>query len=112
MRPSEQEACRAHAPAAQPRPGCKQGYRAWYSAVPDDFVFAVKGGRYITHMKRLRDVQPALANFFASGLLCLGHKLGSILWQLPPSFRFDGTRLRRGPKRRAVIRPDLRSWWR
>jgi uncharacterized protein YecE (DUF72 family) len=66
-----------------------QSYRAWYDATPDDFIFAVKGGRYITHMKRLRDVKPALANFFASGLLCLGKKLGPILWQLPPSFRFD-----------------------
>lgn len=47
-------------------------YRAWHDATPDDFVFAVKGGRYVTHMKRLRDVKPALANFFASGLLCLG----------------------------------------
>ena len=66
-----------------------ESYRAWHDATPDDFVFAVKGGRYITHMKRLRDVQSALANFFASGLLCLGRKLGPILWQLPPNFRFD-----------------------
>jgi uncharacterized protein YecE (DUF72 family) len=71
-----------------------QSYRDWYAAVPDDFVFAVKGGRYITHMKRLRDVKPALANFFASGLLCLGPKLGPILWQLPPHFRFDAEVLR------------------
>ncbi len=71
-----------------------QSYRDWYAAVPDDFVFAVKGGRYITHMKRLRDVKPALANFFASGLLCLGRKLGPILWQLPPNFRFERDRLR------------------
>lgn len=64
-------------------------YRAWYTATPDDFVFAVKGGRFITHMKRLRNVETALANFFASGLLCLGEKLGPILWQLPPNLRFD-----------------------
>jgi uncharacterized protein YecE (DUF72 family) len=71
-----------------------QSYRAWHDATPDDFVFAVKGGRYITHMKRLRDVNSALANFFASGLLCLGRKLGPILWQLPPRFRFDRDVLR------------------
>ncbi len=71
-----------------------QSYRDWYAAVPDDFVFSVKGGRYITHMKRLRDVKPALANFFASGLLLLGRKLGPILWQLPPHFRFDADVLR------------------
>ena len=64
-------------------------YRAWYDATPDDFVFSVKGSRYITHMLRLRNAERALANFFASGLLCLGHKLGPILWQLPPRQRFD-----------------------
>jgi uncharacterized protein YecE (DUF72 family) len=69
-------------------------YRAWYSAVPDDFVFAVKGGRFITHMKRLRDVEAPLANFFASGLLCLREKLGPVLWQLPPQTRFDPDVLR------------------
>jgi uncharacterized protein YecE (DUF72 family) len=71
-----------------------QSYRAWHDATPEDFVFAIKGGRYITHMKRLRDVKPALANFFASGLLCLGKKFGPILWQLPPRFRFDRDVLR------------------
>jgi uncharacterized protein YecE (DUF72 family) len=64
-------------------------YRAWVAQTPDDFVFAVKGGRYITHMKRLRDIQTPLANFFASGVLALGPKLGPVLWQLPPSLRFD-----------------------
>ena len=69
-------------------------YLAWYRATPNDVVFSVKGGRYITHMLRLRDCEGALANFFASGLLCLGQKLGPILWQLPPDFRFDADRLR------------------
>jgi uncharacterized protein YecE (DUF72 family) len=64
-------------------------YQAWHDAVPDDFVFAVKGSRYVTHMLRLRNAQTALANFFASGLLCLRHKLGPILWQLPPKLRFQ-----------------------
>jgi uncharacterized protein YecE (DUF72 family) len=64
-------------------------YQAWYEATPPDFVFSVKGGRFITHMKRLRDAEGALANFFASGLLCLREKLGPILWQLPPTLRFD-----------------------
>src|SRR5689334_22429998 len=56
-------------------------YQDWYSATPRDFVFAVKGSRFITHMKRLRNARTALANFFASGLLCLGEKLGPLLWQ-------------------------------
>ena len=41
---------------------------------PDDFVFAVKGGRFVTHMKKLRDVEIPLANFFASGVLALGEQ--------------------------------------
>jgi uncharacterized protein YecE (DUF72 family) len=71
-----------------------ESYRAWSAAVPDDFVFSVKGGRYITHMLRLRNVKTALANFFASGVLCLGKKLGPILWQLPPRLQFDPGTLR------------------
>ena len=61
----------------------------WRSEVPDDFVFAVKGGRFISHMKRLRDVEVPLANFFAQGVLALGPKLGPILWQLPATFAWD-----------------------
>ncbi len=68
-------------------------YERWAAEVPADFLFAVKGGRYITHMKRLRDVDVALANFFASGLLALGPKLGPVLWQLPPGLRFDAEHL-------------------
>jgi uncharacterized protein YecE (DUF72 family) len=68
-------------------------YRGWYGETPDDFVFAVKGSRFITHMKKLRDVEGALANFFASGVLLLREKLGPFLWQLPPVFRFDEAKL-------------------
>ena len=68
-------------------------YQRWHDATPRDFLFAVKGGRFITHMKKLRDVETPLANFFASGLLALGEKLGPILWQLPPSLGFDADRL-------------------
>jgi uncharacterized protein YecE (DUF72 family) len=64
-------------------------YRRWHDEVPDDFVFAVKGGRFITHMKRLNDVAAPLANFFASGVLALGRKLGPFLWQLPPTLAYD-----------------------
>jgi uncharacterized protein YecE (DUF72 family) len=70
-------------------------YARWHDATPDDFVFAVKGGRYITHMKRLVDVQPALGNFFASGVAELRAKLGPFLWQLPPNFAFDAGRIER-----------------
>jgi uncharacterized protein YecE (DUF72 family) len=69
-----------------------KSYRAWHDATPDDFVFAVKGGRFITHMKKLCDVETPLANFFASGVLALGPKLGPMLWQFPPGFGFDEQR--------------------
>ena len=68
-------------------------YRAWAAATPEDFVFSVKGGRFITHMKKLVDVEVPLANFFASGVLALGPKLGPVLWQLPPILGFDAARL-------------------
>ena len=70
-------------------------YAAWRAQTPDDFVFAVKGGRFITHMKRLVDVQTPLANFFASGVLALGPKLGPVLWQLPERLPFEPDRLAR-----------------
>jgi uncharacterized protein YecE (DUF72 family) len=68
-------------------------FRSWYEQTPDDFTFAVKGGRFITHMKKLADAETPLANFFASGVLALGAKLGPILWQLPPNFGFNPERL-------------------
>ena len=64
-------------------------YARWRDETPDDFVFALKGPRYITHVRRLDDVGPALANLFASGLAELRGKLGPILWQLAPALRFD-----------------------
>jgi len=64
-------------------------YAAWRADVPEGFVFAVKGPRYVSHLKRLKDVEVPLANFFASGVLGLGPKLGPVLWQLPENFRFD-----------------------
>ena len=70
-----------------------ESFRAWHDHTPDGFVFSVKGPRFITHMKKLRDVQTPLANFFASGVLGLRGKLGPVLWQLPPNFGFDPVRL-------------------
>ena len=64
-------------------------YAAWRQQTPEAFVFAVKGGRFITHLKKLRDVEVPLANFFASGVLGLGPKLGPLLWQLPESLTFE-----------------------
>ncbi len=67
-------------------------FRLWSASTPDDFVFSVKAPRLITHMFKLRNVEQALANFAASGLLELGHKLGPILWQFPPQLRYTRER--------------------
>ena len=97
----------------------------WAELTPDDFVFAVKGPRFLTHMKRLNEPVAPLANFIASGMLRLGPKLGPILWQLPPNFRFDRDKLDAffrllprdtTPRRRAGRRHDhrlkARAWLR
>jgi uncharacterized protein YecE (DUF72 family) len=68
-------------------------FARWAEETPDEFVFAVKGPRFLTHMKRLNEPVAPLANFIASGLLRLGSKLGPILWQFPPNFRFDAEKL-------------------
>ncbi len=68
-------------------------YARWYSNTPATFVFAVKGGRYITHMLKLREVKEPLANFFASGVFNLREKMGPLLWQLPATLKYDRGRL-------------------
>lgn len=70
-----------------------QRYAQWAADAPEDFRFSVKAPRYITHVKRLHEVATPMANFFASGPLHLGAKLGPFLWQLPPSLSFDAQRI-------------------
>ncbi|MDF3844319.1 DUF72 domain-containing protein [Pseudomonas citronellolis] len=65
-------------------------YRQWKAQTPAGFRFSVKGPRFVTHLRRLREPQQGLANFFASGPLELDDKLGAFLWQLPPSLAYDG----------------------
>ncbi len=72
-----------------------QSYAQWYADTPADFVFALKGPRYITHMLKLRGIERPLANFFASGVFCLKEKLGPILWQFPPRFTYPAERFER-----------------
>ena len=67
-------------------------FQAWHAATPNDFLFSIKGSRYITHMLKLEKVESALANFFAQGLLALEDKLGPFLWQFPERMRFDAAR--------------------
>jgi uncharacterized protein YecE (DUF72 family) len=68
-------------------------YARWRDETPEDFAFSVKGGRYITHLLRLKEIEVPLANFFASGVLALNQKLGPFLWQLPPMLPFKSERL-------------------
>ena len=70
-----------------------QSFQQWSSDTPDDFVFSIKGSQFITHIRKIENVETALANFLAQGLLRLGKKLGPILWQFPPNFSIDLPRL-------------------
>ena len=65
-----------------------KSYRNWHDAAPDDFVFALKGSRYIVNRSELAEAAPAMERFFASGMTELGAKLGPILWQLTPNKTF------------------------
>jgi uncharacterized protein YecE (DUF72 family) len=67
-------------------------FKTWHDQTPDDFVFSVKGPRFITHMRKLKEVEKPVANFFASGILCLEEKLGPILWQFGNNLGFDRER--------------------
>jgi len=74
------------------RPDC---FVRWRDKTPEGFVFAIKGSKFITHRKQLRDIETPLANFFASGVLRLEEKLGPFLWQFSPRLRLDRERLER-----------------
>jgi uncharacterized protein YecE (DUF72 family) len=68
-------------------------FRRWVEETPEGFLFAVKGSRFITHILKLANVEGALANFYASGVLALGRQTGPFLWQLPATYRFDPERI-------------------
>ena len=91
-------------------------YKSWFERTPDDFVFAVKGHREITHTKRLRDVEKDVEEFFDSGVLDLGPKLGPVLWQLPPTLPWRPERLAAfldllpGPPVRHALEVRHSSW--
>ncbi len=72
-----------------------ENFVRWAQETPEDFRFSLKAPRFITHIRRLKEVETPLANFFASGLLRLEAKLGPVLWQFPPNFRYDRERFAR-----------------
>ena len=69
-------------------------YSRWAASVPDDFRFAAKIPKTITHKKRLIDTDTVLDAFLAE-VRCLGSKLGCLLVQLPPSLTYDAPTVRR-----------------
>lgn len=64
-------------------------FARWASETPAGFAFSVKGPQLVTHIKRLKNCAEPLANFFASGPLAMGDRLGPFVWQLPPNLAFD-----------------------
>lgn len=66
-----------------------ESFAKWAGEARNGFVFSIKGPQLVTHIKRLRNCEQELANFFASGPLALGPKLGPFVWQLPPNVGYD-----------------------
>lgn len=64
-------------------------FKKWHDETPDDFVFSLKGPRFLTHRGELASAEPYMQRFFDSGFLELGPKLGPILWQFMPTTQFD-----------------------
>jgi uncharacterized protein YecE (DUF72 family) len=72
----------------------ESGLVNWRDSTPANFHFAVKGSRFLTHMKKLKDPEPGIAKFFGRVDL-LGKKLGPVVFQLPPFWEVDAERLER-----------------
>lgn len=67
-----------------------ESFARWAAETPKGFQFSIKGPQLVTHIRRLKNCEPELASFFASGPLALGDRLGPFVWQLPPNLAFDG----------------------
>lgn len=70
----------------------EETFAAWRDTVPSGFIFAVKGSRYITHMKKLKDPEQAVSAFLERAKV-LGDRRGPILFQLPPRWKVNPQRL-------------------
>ena len=64
-------------------------FRRWHDETPEDFVFSLKGPRFVTHRSDLATAGPSIDRFFTTGLLELRDKLGPVLWQFAPRMAFD-----------------------
>ncbi|HSB05196.1 MAG TPA: DUF72 domain-containing protein [Thermodesulfobacteriota bacterium] len=70
----------------------KESFQNWYKRTPNKFSFGLKGSRFITHIKRLKECREPLS-LLMEHASSLKEKLGVVLWQLPPRFRFQKERL-------------------
>jgi uncharacterized protein YecE (DUF72 family) len=90
------------------RPAAAQG---WLDQTPDDFAFAVKTSRFLTHMRRLTDLGQGVERFYEGiAPLAASPKLASVLWQLPPSFRRDDDRLLAALEATSHLPPGRHAW--
>jgi uncharacterized protein YecE (DUF72 family) len=71
----------------------REAFAKWYLSTPDDFIFSLKGSRFITHVKKLKDCEEPLDAFYSRASV-LKEKLSVILWQFPPTFNMDVERLK------------------
>ncbi len=69
----------------------RASFAHWYDETPEDFVFALKGSRFITNRRVLAEAGPAIERFFGSGVIELKEKLGPVNWQFMPTKRYDAT---------------------
>jgi uncharacterized protein YecE (DUF72 family) len=70
----------------------EHGVKEWRAGVPKGFLFAAKGSRYLTHMKKLKDPEAGIEKYF-DRIGALGNKLGPIVFQLPPHWEANTERL-------------------
>lgn len=80
----------------------RETYERWAAQVPDGFKFAVRGHKYVSHNKKLKDVRDSVLRV-REGAIGLGDRLGPVLWQTPPKMRVDADRLR-------SFAEDLKAW--
>ena len=92
----------------------EKGLLEWRDTTPDGFLFAAKGSRFLTHMKKLKDPGPGVEKFF-DHILPLGKKLGPVVFQLPPWWEVNVSRLEEfleylPPRRRYAFELRNATW--
>ena len=90
-------------------------FKKWHDSTPENFLFSVKASRFITHIKRLNEPEEPVDKFISSAKN-LKTKLGPVLFQLPPGFKYDPERLEcllkiLPPKLRYTFEFRNSTWW-